>query len=149
MKNKGFTLIELLIVIGIIAILAAILFVAIDPARRFAEARNAERWAEVNALLNAYLTYLVDNKGTPVVSSIANTYYLIGTGSGVGSCPAQATSAHLNLSGLVDQYIASVPTDPSGGTAAETAYYFFKSTNGRITIGACNAELGETISVTR
>ncbi|HEX9679693.1 MAG TPA: type II secretion system protein, partial [Candidatus Saccharimonadales bacterium] len=63
-KRSGFTLIELLIVIGIIAVLAGIIYVAIDPARRLGEARDAERWGSVNAVLNAVLKYTVDNGGT-------------------------------------------------------------------------------------
>ncbi|EKD47532.1 MAG: hypothetical protein ACD_66C00019G0006, partial [uncultured bacterium] len=42
--KKGFTLIELLIVIAIIAILAAAIFVALDPVTRFQEARDARRY---------------------------------------------------------------------------------------------------------
>lgn len=142
-SGAGFTLIELLIVIGIIAILAAIIYVAVDPARRFAEARNAERWSSVNSILNAYLKYTVDNKGTEPVTLTAGTYYMIGTGSAFSGCTAQATTAATNLAtNLVDQYLSSIPIDPSvvGADATKTYYYISKSTNGRITVGTCVPE---------
>lgn len=155
-KHKGFTLIELLIVIGIIAILAAIIYVAVDPARRLAEARDAERWSSVNAILNAALKYTVDNAGslpTNLASATAGSYYVLGTaGSGCDTtCGAQTTQAAcLDLSGdLVDTYVVSIPIDPSSGTAANTDYYITKSTAGRITVGACDPERATAISVSR
>lgn len=153
MKNKrGFTLIELLIVIGIIAILASIIFVAVDPGRRLAEARNAERWSSANAILNAYLKYTVDNGGTEPVALTAGTFYMIGTGADFAGCTKQATTAVTDPSTtLVDAYLASIPIDPftSGASAAKTYYYITKSTNGRITVGACTPERDATISVSR
>src|SRR5690606_18749647 len=62
-KQKGFTLIELLVVIVIIGLLAAIIFVAVDPAQRFGDARDARRRAEVVSILNAVLKYQVDHDG--------------------------------------------------------------------------------------
>jgi len=154
-NQKAFTLIELLVVIGIIVILAAVVLVAIDPATRFAEARNAQRWSECNSILNAVLKYQVDNDGTlPTgIDSVAASSQVLGTaGSGCDStCTATTTvAACLNLSGtLVDNYISSIPIDPKTGTAANTDYYINKSANGRITVGACDPELSATISVTR
>lgn len=62
-KKKAFTLIELLIVIAIIAILAAAIFVAIDPARRLHQGRNARRSTAVATILKSVKKYQVDNDG--------------------------------------------------------------------------------------
>lgn len=65
LSTFGFTLIELLITIAIVGIIAVVAFVALDPARRFAEARNATRWTDVAAVLDAIKLYMVDQRGTP------------------------------------------------------------------------------------
>jgi type IV pilus assembly protein PilE len=66
MKNKikGFTLIELLIVIGIIAILAAAIIVAITPGQRLQDAREATVKAQMQAIGTDAYRYVIDNSGT-------------------------------------------------------------------------------------
>lgn len=149
-RQKGFTLIELLIVIVIIAILAGIIYVAVDPATRFKQARNGERWSSVNSILNAYMKYVVDNDGDePVTTLIADQRYMIGTGTSYSDCSADGM-ANLQTN-LVGKYLPSMPFDPKteGAGEAKSYYYIVKDNFGRIIIGACTPELGETISVSR
>jgi len=153
-KSKGFTLIELLIVIAIIIILAAIVFVALNPLQRFQQARNAKRWADITAVLNAVKIDQVDNGGAYMAAITALTegnYYEIGTCTSGASCTGQAVEAGcVDLAGLVtDGYLGSIPTDPQSGTAVQTGYYLMKSATGIITVGACEAEAGETIKASR
>ncbi len=156
-QSKGFTLIELLIVIVIISILAAIIYVAVDPATRFGDARNARRRAEVVSILNAILKYQVDNNGslpagldaTPATSQVLGT--------AVGTCDVTCTATGANTeedcldlsTPLVDEYLAAIPLDPSSGVSTNTDYYVNRTTSGRILVGACDPENGATISVTR
>lgn len=107
-KQKGFTLIEILIVIGIIAILAAVVIIAINPARQFAQARNSQRTANVNAILNAIGQNIADNKGIFTCSA----YPL----------PASTAAAYIedgaaNIRGcIVPTYIPEIPFDPGNPT---------------------------------
>ncbi len=122
-KNQGFTLIEILVVIGIIAVLATIVIIAINPAKQFAQARNTQRESNVTTILSAIGQHIVDHKGLPLNSastscvSIGNvpdgTTRNIGTGGGT----------RVNLSCLVPSYIpTSIPFDPESGDAGDTGY---------------------------
>jgi len=154
-SKRGLTLIELLLVITIIIILATIILVAIDPAKRLAQARNAKRWDECEAVLNAVLKYMVDNEGDypSSLDNVTSSSQVLGTASSGcdATCTAVATvSACVDLSSdLVGAYIAEIPKDPKTGTTANTDYYINKTSDGRITVGACDPELGETIYVHR
>lgn len=155
-QAKGFTLIELLIVIVIISVLAGIIYVAVDPATRFGDARNARRRAEVVSILNAVLRYQVSNNGAlPAgIDSLPLSNQVLGTaGSGCDSgCTNGGTTlaACLDLtSALVDAHLAAIPVDPSTGLVTNTGYYLNRTTNGRILVGACTPENSATINVTR
>ncbi|HCJ52512.1 MAG TPA: hypothetical protein DIS62_05240 [Candidatus Kerfeldbacteria bacterium] len=153
--KKGFTLIELLVVIGIIAILAGIVIIAVNPGRQLGQARDAQRWNDVNALLNGIHQYAVDFDGAfpAVIDNDDATVQIVGTGV---ACPATCTGQTVavvcgaNLTGtLVSDYLQAIPADPQGGSAADSRYYVDENqTTGRITIGSCDAEQSP-IEVTR
>ncbi len=145
LKKKGFTLVELIIVIAIIAILAGAIFVAIDPARRLHETRNARRQSDVSTILDAIKKHQADNGGA-FYSEIAvldeGAYYIIGTQtSGCDDeCANQtAEDACVDLSGMGANYMAVVPVDPSIGTPQKTGY-MLEVNSGALTVHACEPE---------
>ena len=143
-KQRGFTLIEILVVIGIIAILAAVVIVAWNPARQFAQARNTQRCSNVNTLLNAVGQRMADNRGLWVTGGTC-TATLPSTATAIGS-----DTNNVNLDPcIVPTYVSTMVMDPSVGAAGGTGYTIVQGANGRITVAAPNAELTESISVTR
>lgn len=154
-STKGFTLIEILVVIGIIAILAAVVLIAINPARQFAQTRNSQRVSNVNAILNAIGQRVADTKG--LFRETADT--ICTAAMDIPSTAFDETSAiKIASTGgidmrpcLVPTYIPELPVDPSTGTACpapgvscsayDTGYRIYKSSNGRITVLAPDTEL--------
>lgn len=143
-KNKqGFTLIELLIVIGIIAILAGIVIVAINPKRQFAMANNTERQAEVKTILNALNQYTIDQRGSllnllPVGYTRSNILNIV-TGTGLDA-------TEISLSPLVPTYLVpDVPFDPAATSAHDTGYDLVIENDGTLKISAPLSELNVPI----
>ena len=136
---KGFTLIEILVVVALIAILTAITFIAINPAKNFADTRNAQRSSDVTQILNAVTQYTSEQGHTLATLSAdivdcATDNTPIGTGVG-----------NVDLSALVPTYIVGIPVDPAPlGTAANTGYTIC-STGGRVQVTAPNA-LTDTVT---
>ena len=63
LKLPAFTLIELLIVIAIVGIMAAAILVAINPAKRSGQARDAIRKSDIAVLADAFQAYYVTHEG--------------------------------------------------------------------------------------
>lgn len=147
-KNKGFTLIELLLVIAIIAILALTVIVALNPIKRLQNARNARRYSDVESLLTAIHEYVIDNNGS-LPAGITTTEAQLGTcvSGGAAICGTTA-AACVDLSTPLAKYLKSIPFDPLASASA-TWYSVVKDTNNIVTVRACSAEDGATITTSR
>ncbi|RJR30119.1 type II secretion system protein [Candidatus Microgenomates bacterium] len=158
---RGFTLIELLVVIGIIGILAAVVLVAVNPGRQFAQARDTQRRSDLLQITNAIYQFaaehdgnLPDTDGVDATSNFPQTPTCIGNGTSTcatnagdgGTYAGCSGMTSFNLAAATDEagteiiaptYIADVPTDPSGGTVADTGYCIsVDTTTGRVTASA-------------
>ncbi|MCX7928612.1 MAG: type II secretion system GspH family protein [Patescibacteria group bacterium] len=148
--TKGLTLIELLLVVAIIGILSSTLIVAVNPARQLAKARDAQREADLIAILSAIYQYasehsgdLPDTDGNPNASNFPTTLRCIGT---------NATCFDLARAGdgedtIVPDYMAEIPVDPQTGSTANTGYLIMVDVNGRL-IASASGET-KTIRITR
>lgn len=148
-SQGGFTLIEILLAIGILAILATAVIIAINPARQFAEARNSQRWSDVNALMNATYQYAVGHKGLkpPEIPTEGNLTDICipdaPTCAGITGIPSLTTDS---------TYLTALPVDPSCPDLCDpnsTGYYITTNVDGRIFIQAPFSELGEQIELVR
>jgi type IV pilus assembly protein PilA len=143
-KQKAFTLIEILLVVALIAILAGIVIIAINPAKQLADARNAQRRVDVKTIIDAIYQYGVDHNGSVPGAIGTLSTEICKTG---GSC-----SGLIDLSVLTtdEKYLTSIPVDPNGSCNANgVCYEVSKTANNRIVVSAPDAELSQTISVQR
>jgi prepilin-type N-terminal cleavage/methylation domain-containing protein len=162
----GFTLLEILLVIGIIAILAGIVIVAINPSKQLATVRNTQRKSDLKQIYNALTQYYIDNSAYPstisttTLNEVCNTGAVSNTSTSTSGANC-ATAGLANLSVLVPTYLTAIPTDPTGTssllsfiptayaatTATGTGYKVGVNTAKQVLISAPLAELGVRVVV--
>lgn len=153
MKQSGFTLLEVLLVVAIIAILAGIVIIAINPGKNLGDTRNSQRSADVNTIINGVYQYSLDNNGglPPAGTGVAiSTTATEICATGTTTCGTLVDLSPLTANG---KYLVSIPKDPQCGTGTVcatngTGYKIAKDANGRLIVNAPSAE-GKTISVTK
>jgi len=157
--KQGFTLIELLLVVAIIAALAVTVFVALSPAKRLSDTRDARRTSDVETILTAIHAAIVDNKGSlPTnLAGAGTTEKQLGTATSgctiaTGGCTVAATGDCIDLmTGTISlsKYLKTMPMDPNTGTAALTKYSVAVDANGIVTVKSCGTEGSSNISISR
>jgi len=101
--------------------------------------RNTERSTDVQIILAAVSAYAKDQNYRPDMLSF------------IPNCPQaeigqEKTKVNL-LQYLAPEYLAAVPTDPLGGTAAATGYTICRNPEKRFEVSAPKAENGTVITV--
>jgi prepilin-type N-terminal cleavage/methylation domain-containing protein len=151
LRERGFTLIEVLLVIALIAVLATIVVIALNPGRQLDQAKNATRRNHVETILNAITQYTLDHNGqfpTNIpfdLQGCADNYLICKTG-------VQCEQGGIDLSVLTEEglYLPSIPLDPTITPEDEkSGYGVILNQHGRAVVCAPYADFNELIEVTR
>lgn len=79
--REGFTLLELLLVVALIALIATVLIIVLNPAETLKKARDAQRFSDLTAMKSALGFYLL-NTSTPQLAGTSNNDCKTGGGGG-------------------------------------------------------------------
>ena len=149
-RRAAFTLVEVLLVVALLAILAMVTIVAINPSKHLTKSRDSGRITDVYSILSAVHQYSLDNDGVfPEVITL-DEQEICSTGS--IDCAGMADLSVLT-SGA--EYMESMPIDPSCKaiqticTEFGTGYSIKTESNGKVTVSALHPEVEDSISVTR
>jgi len=128
----GFTLIELLVVIAVLGILASVVLVAINPAERMNEARDAGRKSDVGQVSVALESYYATYNGS--YNGVSSTT-LVSAGQ-LKRFPSEVTlvvaSGNLSVAAYTTLSSASL------GVCTDTRYWCYTSTDGSMTYKCLN-----------
>ena len=131
--KKGFTLIELVIVIGILAILATVVVLVLNPAQMLAQARDSQRMSDLGSVKSAIALYLA-TADSPAVGATSkgtvSTACWFGTTctttcSGISISTAVDGTGWINvdLTGTTGgSPLSALPLDPSQTATYQYAY---------------------------
>lgn len=150
-RQSGFTLLEILLTIGIIAVLATVVVVSLDPVERFKDARDSRRLADIESILSAIHQYVIDNQGN-YPSGLDTSERQIGSASSGcalgGSCSVSSDGC-VDLDQSLERYLKNVPFDPESGSAARTHYSVQLDDNNIVTVRSCDSTNSSIESVSR
>jgi prepilin-type N-terminal cleavage/methylation domain-containing protein len=117
-NQKAFTLIELLIVIAIIAVLATVVVLSLNPAELLRQSRDSNRLSDMATYKSAIGLYLADQSTASLGSSNTTCYVSIATGSlylalpggygtATGTCAAWMTGTYTLINNSTSRAIDS------------------------------------------
>lgn len=149
-KKRGYSIFEILVVLSAIGVVVVLAMLAINPGKKGAEARNAQRMADISYILAEVTMYSKKKASIPTV--IPTSDQCVGFNQEICKTGPYDCSEFVDLSFLNDpnsDNITQMPTDPLYVSINGTGYYISQDGRGSITVCAPYAERNEEITFTK
>lgn len=145
-SGAGFTLLEIIIVTAVVSLLAAFVWVGVNPAKKIGDAKDARRYAEADSIKQAVLNYIQDYQALPAAlgNLATSTPFRIRpdgeSDPGYVSCNNILGNVSTTELSLVPDYLPTLPIGPDGG------FYYLNRNNKEIIVKPCNTYGQENIN---
>jgi len=149
LNNTGFTMPQLIVAMLILLVVAAFVFIWIDPLARVGEVKNSKRTQDVGVIATALFNYAQEHDGLmPVLGTVTTDKKVLCASQSGSNLTCDGESA---LCLTIDdndfyKYLAQLPWDPDKSSSDDTGYYLNEDANGILTVGACSTYNSETIT---
>lgn len=133
----GFTLIELLVVIAVLGVLAAGVFVAINPLKRIQQAQDAKIKSDIGQIAQAEQAYFTSNSITAPTYAIGadwtSSIKLLTDSKDLKVVPVPPETVTYNITGTSTDIAvwAQLTEVGSGGTPTTNGWFCWMSSNGK------------------
>ncbi len=121
-SHREFTIMELILVFGVIAILASVAVLWINPNTQLANARNEQRKQDMNAILAAFYQYALQHDGKFPMQLPSKDQEIC---RGQANWPAGVSNdckGLFSLESLTGSFLVTIPMDPLLSTSAYAKY---------------------------
>ncbi len=147
MNKKGFTIIEIIIITSVIVILAGITIVSVNPLQRIENSRDAQRYADIQAIANAVELYTIDNGDIPSDFDITTIdedekFMLCGGPTHYErTCLGETRwCIRVNDTDFLGVYLDDLPIDPTETIISVTGYYITRKEDNMMAFGSCKSD---------
>ena len=149
-KKNRYSIFEVLVVLSAVGVVVVLALLAINPGKEGAEARNAQRRADISYILAEVTMYSRSKASIP--NLIPTSDQCVSFNQEICKTGPYDCSEFVDLSFLNDPNsddITQMPTDPLYVSVNGTGYYISQDGKGSITVCAPYAERHEEITFTK
>jgi len=133
-RGGYFSLLEIMPTVSVLAAIAVIVILALNPKKQFEYARNTRRRGDLSLIADALSSYTRES-GRGLIAAVPTA-----PNAAIEICAGPPAANCLSLEPLLGVYLDSIPRDPSAPSSGHTRYFLLRLSESSITVFAPDTE---------